>query len=257
MESSQIIDRMRVAVGLLEDAESLWARAENASDRGNHGPHGQVANAQRSYDLTPEERQAIFDQAIGELLTFRTLADQRRPKRDYLRKIILDNVDTVVGIAKEKGLLSDALALLRLRRAIIDLQRMWPDAWPGGVDATNNCVPHTIVAKTQDFLELLELASKRRDIAFIPHKTAFPMLGIDGKDAKQASKIMDRIRSKAGDNLKSEKRGNQWWYEPMGWGRIVQLIQAAGGVDRYADDPEEIATRTAAERAKKTRGMVR
>ena len=40
---------------------------------------------------------------------------------------------------------------------------------------------------------------------YIPHRTAFPMLGIDGKDSKRASEIMADIRAKAGVTLQCEK----------------------------------------------------
>jgi hypothetical protein len=80
------------------------------------------------------------------------------------------------------------------------------------------------------------------------------MLGIE-VDSKQASKIISRIRGKAGDALKCEKRGNQWWYDPQGWASIVEIIRAAGSVSRYVDDPAEIEERISKERETKRRTM--
>jgi hypothetical protein len=72
-------------------------------------------------------------------------------------------------------------------------------------------------------------------------------------EAKEQSKIMERIRLKAGPLLICQKVGRQYQYDRASLGAVANLIRKSGGIDRYDPSPAQIAVSKKRIKAEKTR----
>ncbi|MGA2585360.1 MAG: hypothetical protein ABSG31_18985 [Tepidisphaeraceae bacterium] len=107
--------------------------------------------------------------------------------------------------------------------------------------ATESAADDRPLLKMADAFDDIDASGAVKTTATLPHLAAFAMLGIEGRDNKSQSKIMERIRTKASGALICEKRGTVWFYDPTSWAAIVRLIGEAGGVNEYTPTPGEIA----------------
>lgn len=83
---------------------------------------------------------------------------------------------------------------------------------------------------------------------YIEHRDAVAMLRLRDDpatartvDARTESRMMARIRERAGASLRAEKKGNRWRYHTADWLRVVELIRKADSVDRWLDQPDPSA----------------